>query len=93
MTKRLRFRREPQAKSLAVIWQGEYGCDLYYGEELLGGAYPRYDGFSRKLIGYYWYGHVGNHRENAASHPAATLAQAKAECMAWVRTRLKEKEG
>lgn len=89
VTPRLRFRRQKSERGLARHMQGERGYDLMLGDERIGGVYPRYARFERNS-GYYWYAHVGKESRNTASEPVPTIEQAKADCMAWVRERMKE---
>lgn len=89
MKPRLRWRREPNETGLRAVGQGERGYDLMYGDECIGRARPLTRGWRTGPSGYYWHARAGGLLRNTAGDPGyATVDEAKAACMAWVKERL-----
>ena len=96
-TPRLRWRKQPNETGLARIVQGPRGYDLWYGDRDLGSAHPLTHWPDRyTIVGYYW--SVGSDKDlgiahrNTASAPVATMEEAKAACLAYIKECLKRAE-
>jgi hypothetical protein len=92
---RITWRRQPRERGLRGVAQGERGYELRYGEEHLGGAYPRYVGWGQEKVGYYCHGRwdaMGVPLLNTCEHPVPTIEEAKAQLSAHFAEYLKSKE-
>lgn len=85
MADKLTWKREPKAKGLASVAQGERGYYMRLNKERIGTVAP----WSRNDGHYCWYASVGKERMNTACNPVATVEEARAQCMAWVKQQLK----
>lgn len=85
---RLTWRREPHARGLAGVCQGERGwdlradgCDIAHVRPLLRG---------RRTEGYYWYScHSSLPEANTSASPTSTPEEAKDGCEFFARTHLR----
>lgn len=85
MSLRLRWRRVPRERGLAGTCQGERGYNLFYGDQHIGCASPLGKWAEG---GYYWWARVNEALLNTAHQPVATVAEAKAQAVAWARERI-----
>jgi hypothetical protein len=85
---RLSFKKTPRSKGLARVCEGELGYDLRIDGIHVGGAKPLLAwSAARTKIGYYWWvksiGAIKH--KNTADAPVATMEEAQAQCLAYVR--------
>lgn len=79
---RYTWRKQPNEKGLAGVCQSPRGFLLNYGGQAVATVRPRCD-THRRIIGWYWCGDG----VNTAYRFAATVDEAKAECMAHFKAK------
>lgn len=88
----LRWKRQPRERGLAGVCQGPRGWDLRWKSDVLGYVRPRYAGFGRHIIGWFFVARHDAHGvplENTAGGPAADSAQARQQAGEYVLKHLR----
>ena len=86
----LRWRKPKAPTGLArVCWTQYENRELTYGGEVLARVCAQRDRMGRgELLGWYWYGGVGEDRVNTCGALVATREECQDACIAWIRAKL-----
>lgn len=90
----LRWAREPNETGLRRVCQGPRGWDLYAGKEKIAYVSPRYRGFGREIVGWWFVARsdeMGVPLCNFASTPEASPRNARARAVIYVLPFLRAK--
>jgi hypothetical protein len=90
----LRWKKKPPERGLARIAAGPRGSTLREGDIEFASVAPRYEGWGRKIIGWYWMARNDDHGVpwvNRCDAPCPDEATAKAEAMAYVKKCLADR--